>query len=96
MLNQAGISARIVQTLFLEDGRRRQTLVNYLQVFVGDQYALFDPQTGQQRQQNNQLLWEQNSGALLDLIGGRDSQVSFSIIAQEVPASRSKAFCLFL
>lgn len=88
MLNIAGIPARVVQTLYLEDGRRRQSLVSYLQVFSGEEYALFDPQTGHQGQQNNQLLWEQNSRSLLDLVGGRDSFVSFSIIAQEVPASR--------
>lgn len=88
MLNLAGIPARVVQTLFLEDGRRRQSLVSYLQVFSGNEYALFNPHTGQQGQQSNQLLWEHNSSSLLDLVGGRDSGVSFSIIAQEVPASR--------
>jgi hypothetical protein len=88
MLNLAGIPARVVQTLYLEDGRRRQSLVSYLQVFSGAEYALFNPQTGSQGQEANQLLWEQNSGSLLDLVGGRDSGVSFSIISQEVPASR--------
>lgn len=86
MLHKAGIPARVVQTLFLEDGRRRQVLVPYLQVFSGDRYALFDPQTGRQGQAENQLLWEQYSGSLLDLIGGRDSSVSFSIIHQEAAA----------
>jgi len=88
MLNLAGIPARVVQTLYLEDGRRRQSLVSYLQVFSGEEYALFHPQTGHQGQLGNQLLWEQNASSLLDLVGGRDSRVSFSIIAQEVPASR--------
>jgi hypothetical protein len=88
MLNLAGIPARVVQALYLEDGRRRQSLVSYLQVFSGDEYALFNPYTGQQGQMTNQLLWEQNSRSLLDLVGGRDSSVSFSIISQEVPASR--------
>lgn len=88
MLHHAGVPARIVQTLFLEDGRRRQSLVNYLQVFSGNEYALFDPETGQQGQKANQFLWEQYSGSLLDLVGGRRSSVSFSMIEQEVPASR--------
>ncbi len=88
LLNLADIPARVVQTLFLEDGRRRQSLVNYIQVFSGEKYVLFDPETGKQGQDANQLLWEHNSGVLLDLIGGRDSLVSFSIIRQEVPASR--------
>src|SRR5690606_18403395 len=87
ILHRADIPARIVQTLFLEDGRRRQSLVEYLQVFDGDRYALFDPSTGLQGQAQNQLLWEQYSGSLLDLTGGRNSNVSFSIISQEIPAT---------
>ena len=86
MLHKAGIAARVVQTLFLEDGRRRQPLIPYLQVFSGSEYALFDPHTGQQGQAENQILWEQYSGSLLDLMGGSDSSVSFSIIHQEAPA----------
>lgn len=88
ILNNADIPARVVQTLFLEDGRRRQPLVNYIQVFDGDKYALFDPLTGVQGQAENQLLWEHKNGALLDLMGGEDSSVSFAIIQQEIPASR--------
>lgn len=87
ILNSAGIPARVVQTLFLEDGRRRQSLVNYLQVFDGQDYTLFNPRTGRQGQAPNQLLWEQYAGGLLDLEGGHDSQVTFSMIKQEVPAS---------
>ena len=88
ILNQAGVPARVVQTLFLEDGRRRQSLVNYLQVFSGSDYALFNPATGVQGQAENQLVWEQYSSSLLDLIGGRRSNVSFSMIDQEVPVAK--------
>ncbi len=88
ILQRAGIPARVVQTLFLEDGRRRQPLVNYLQVFDGERYALFNPGTGSQGQAPNQLLWEQYSGPLLDLLGGQNSQVTFSIIRQEVSATQ--------
>lgn len=87
ILHRADIPARIVHTLFLEDGRRRQPLVEYLQVFDGTEYALFDTATGSQGQARNQLLWEQNSTSLLDLTGGRNSTLSFSIIRQEVPAT---------
>lgn len=49
MLNQADIPARvIVRALKLEDGRRRQQLIDYVQVFEGDKYDLFDPQSGLQ------------------------------------------------
>lgn len=88
MLQQTGIAAREVQVLTLEDGRRRQPLQTYLQVFQNGNYELFDPQTGRQGLQNNQLLWEYHSGPLLEVVGGRNSSVSFSIINQEVPLGR--------
>lgn len=72
----------------LEDGRRRQELVDYLQVFNSPtDYKLFNPQTGEQGRPANLLLWEYNSGALLDVTGGHNSRVSFSMIEQEQPVS---------
>ena len=88
MLHLAKVPARRVQALVLEDGRRRQNVVDMLQVFEGDRYWLIDPMTGEQGQKPNQLLWEQNSQSIIDLIGGENANVSFSMIEQEVPVSR--------
>ncbi|SMF20773.1 Inactive transglutaminase fused to 7 transmembrane helices [Alteromonadaceae bacterium Bs31] len=88
LLNQAEVPAREVLMLNLEDGRRRQPLVTYLQVFDGEEFQLFNPQTGKQGRGKNQMMWEYHSGALLDIIGGAKSNVWFSIIDQEVPASQ--------
>ncbi len=88
LLHRAGTPAREVLVLEMEDGRRRQLLQTYLQVFAGDEYKLFNPSTGEQGRKPNQLLWEYNSGPLLDLVGGRNSTVSFSMIDQEVPVGR--------
>lgn len=88
LLHRAGTPAREVLVLELEDGRRRQNLSTYLQVFSGEKYQLFNPVSGKQGQKPNQLLWEYDSGPLLDLVGGRNSTVSFSMIDQEVPVGR--------
>jgi hypothetical protein len=87
LLNNARVSARVVYALLLEDGRRRQQLIEYLQVFKNGDYELFNHQTGDQGQPKNLLLWEYNSAPLLDVTGGRNSRVTFSMIAQEQPAS---------
>ncbi|WP_024872709.1 inactive transglutaminase family protein [Tolumonas lignilytica] len=89
ILNQADIPARVVRALNLEDGRRRQRLVDYVQVFNGDKYDLFDPVTGVQGRPDNLLLWEYNSVPLLDVTGASKSQVSFSIIKKMVPVSKA-------
>ncbi len=88
MLHMAGIPAREVQALNLEDGRRRQQVVNLLQVFEGENYQLFDMHSGKPGKQTNQLLWEYYSAPLLDIVGGRNSRLSFSMIEQEVPVNR--------
>jgi hypothetical protein len=87
LLNNAGVPARVVHALMLEDGRRRQEPIAYLQVFNNDDYELFDHQTGTQGQPPNLLLWEYNSAPLLDVTGGRKSSVTFSMIEQEQPVS---------
>ncbi len=89
MLNQADIPARAVRALKLEDGRRRQYLVDYVQVFQGDKYDLFDPQTGVQGRPEKLMLWEYNSMPLLDVTGGNNSRVSFSIIKKEVAVAKA-------
>jgi len=88
LLEDARIPAREVLTLALEDGRRRQSLQPYLQVFNGDDYQIFDISTGMELQEQNRLLWEYQSGALIDLIGGSSSSVLFSVIDQDVPVSQ--------
>jgi hypothetical protein len=47
---------------------------------------LFDANTTQALQRDNLLLWDQSGRALLELIGGENSSVSFSMIKQEQPA----------
>ncbi|MGL5289481.1 MAG: inactive transglutaminase family protein, partial [Aeromonas sp.] len=88
LLNNAGVPTRVVHALKLEDGRRRQELVDYLQVFNSPtDYQLFNPKNGEQGRPANLLLWENNSSALLEVIGGHNSRVSFSMIEQEQPVS---------
>ncbi|WP_372985234.1 inactive transglutaminase family protein [Marinobacter sp.] len=86
MLNHAGIPARTADGLRLEDARRRQQLMPFLQIYNGDQWLTFDPQTAEQGLPENLLLWRQGSESLLDVVGGDNSEVSFSMLRQTVPA----------
>ncbi|BEH14011.1 MULTISPECIES: inactive transglutaminase family protein [Marinobacter] len=86
MLNHAGIPARTADALKLEDARRRQQLMQFLQIHNGDRWLTFDPRTAEQGVPENLLLWRQGSESLLDVVGGDNSQVSFSMLRQTVPA----------
>src|SRR5690554_161951 len=48
MLNHAGIAARTADALKLEDARRRQQLVPFLQIYNGERWLTFNPRTGEQ------------------------------------------------
>ena len=85
LLAVAGVPAREVQVLNLEDGRRRQKLMPYVQVFKGGDYWLFDLKTGLRASGQDKLMWEYQSSPLLELTGGSGASVTFSIIKQEIP-----------
>ena len=82
LLNYASVPARSVQVLLLEDGRRRQRLRDYVQVWDDDAWLLFDPASGPQTDTSNLLLWQTATPGVLEVLGGTYSRVSFSISRQ--------------
>ncbi|MDA1073789.1 MAG: inactive transglutaminase family protein [Proteobacteria bacterium] len=82
LLTSANVSARTVQGLELMEGRRRQSLTTYVQVWEQDRWQLYDPATGLITHTDNLLLWQTDSPSVLDIVGGTDSRVSFSMISQ--------------
>lgn len=86
ILNDAGVPARIADGLVLEDARRRQHLKPFLQIYNGEHWLTLDPKTAKQGLPKNVLLWRQDGPSLLDVVGGEQSKVSFSMIKQTVPS----------
>lgn len=86
LLNQAGIPARSALGLYLEDARRHQSLTRMVEVYDEGNWVLFNPYTGVQGVPDNLLLWHRGDAALLDVIGGSNSRIGFSMIYQTVPA----------
>lgn len=86
LLSMEEVPARTVATLTLEDGRRRQSVQPWVQVWdeQKEHWQLFNPQTGAEGKPNNLLIWSPDYQSLLDVIGGRQSDVSFSMIAQDI------------
>jgi hypothetical protein len=82
LLRSAGVPARVVQVLELEDGRRRQSLRSFVQVWDNDRWHLFSPAAGLVTNVENLLLWNTDTPAVLEVIGGSSSRVSFSMISQ--------------
>ncbi len=80
LLALEGISAHIVRGLYLNEGRRRQSLANFVEVYIGGQWLLFNQNSGESGKPKNFLIWQRGDQSLLDVIGGKNSKISFSII----------------
>lgn len=89
ILDLAQIPSRVVSVLDLEDGRRNRLLTTRVAVFEGTHYEIFDPNTGVSGIRENQLIWTNHSGSLLDIQGGKNGRVSFSIIEKNMPVVKA-------
>ncbi len=88
MLHKARVPATLVYGLDLQDGRRRQMLTPLLRVWSGDESQIFElpgqEHTSLLKQADAPLLlWEQRGAPVLDVVGGRDSGIRFSMLKRE-------------
>ena len=86
LLTRAKIPARIVRGLFLKDGRRRQSLYELIEVHDGSKWICFNQRTGTQGVPSNFVIWQRGGRSLIDLEGGEDSKVVFSVIRDIRPS----------
>jgi hypothetical protein len=84
LLSAAKIHNKVVGVIELEDGRRRQSIQHMNQIWDNSQWVLFSPESSEQQVQPNLLIWDESNVSLLDVVGGQNSKVHFSMIAQEI------------
>ncbi|MEM1432557.1 MAG: inactive transglutaminase family protein [Pseudomonadota bacterium] len=82
LLNEAGYAAQEVQVLVLEDGIRRQTLSPHVRVWDGEQWLLLDPSARVVNDQAASVLWQPRDAGVLEVTGGSNSNLTFSVIRQ--------------
>jgi hypothetical protein len=85
LLSLAGIPNRIVRGVVLEEGRRRQQLLDLIEVWDDDRWRIFDPRTATPGLPPRFVIWRRGDVSLLDVEGGSDSQVTFSILRSYRP-----------
>jgi hypothetical protein len=86
LLNHAGIPARLSMGLELEDARRYQSLKPVLEIFYEKKWTGINPETGIEGFPDNMLLWHREGKSVIDVTGGRDSEIRFSMLKQTLPA----------
>ncbi len=83
LLSFAGIPNKVVGVIELEDGRRRQSIQQMNQVWDGQKWVIFSPESVEGSKKTNLLVWDESNISLLDVVGGKNSKVHFTMIAQD-------------
>ncbi len=79
VLAGARIPSRMALVLSLHDGIKHGKLVPWLQVHDGKQWLSFDPTGSIAELPNNAFIWQVGASPLLDVTGGKNAMVDFSI-----------------
>ena len=83
MLQSRGIAATTVYGLVLDDGRRRQRLEPLLRVWSDDRSEVFPLSVEADERGLPLMLWQPTRGFVLEVIGGANSDLTFSMIRSE-------------
>lgn len=81
----ANIPHQTVKGLFLEDGRRRQTIDTLIEIHDGERWYIFNPSSAEQGLPENFFVWQRGEGSILDIIGGKESQLEFALVRNTLP-----------
>ena len=79
LLAAARIPARTIRGIYLQDRQRAAEIVPWLEVHDGTRWLYFDPLTGEQGLPDNFLLWWTGDEQLLEVDGGTDVEIRFSV-----------------
>lgn len=76
---------RMVRGVYLESGRRKQPLLEMVEILTSKDWVMVDPELGQVGVPDHFLPWQRGGVSLLDVTGGYDSRMNFSVISRTVP-----------
>jgi hypothetical protein len=85
LLSLRGIPSRFVRGLSLDGDARRADFLVLLEVHDGERWTLFDLDTGQPGIPVDFFVWQRGGVSLLDIEGGTNSEVTFSVTRSSLP-----------
>lgn len=86
LLALADVPAHEVRGIYLEDDRQQLEPQELLEVYIDQRWVMFDPATGRAGLPDNFFMWQRGGRSLLDVVGGRNSQVTFSVLRNNISA----------
>ncbi len=86
LLQMAEIPVNLVRGLQLEDGRRNQSLIPLVRMYVDGEWMLRNVELSSLDEALPLLIWLEGRPALLDVEGGENSNIRFAISEQRISA----------
>ncbi|MDD5034185.1 MAG: inactive transglutaminase family protein [Methylococcaceae bacterium] len=82
----ANIPARMTYVLHLTDGSKHAALTPWVEVYSGEEWQAFNPQTAEPGIPKEAIIWHVGNGPVLDISGGKFAKVEYSVTrhAQEM------------
>ncbi|WP_339671207.1 inactive transglutaminase family protein [Dasania marina] len=88
LLALAEIPAHIIRGIYLEDDRNRMSSDALVEIYDGNKWLVFSTKTGAKGLPDNFLVWQRGDVSMIDVEGGSHSAVTFSVLANDVPARK--------
>ncbi|VGO20202.1 inactive transglutaminase family protein [Pontiella sulfatireligans] len=87
LIIKGGYESHLIRALLLAETSTKQALQPMVVLIEDGQRYLFNWGTPQPQQQMNLLAWQRGGPSLIEIEGGRNATVEFSVIKQALPAS---------
>ncbi len=88
VLKIAKIESRVIRGLRLQDGLTQRSISTFIEIYVEKQWHLIDSRDMTEIPTNEVILWPVNTRGLLDVYGGKNSSIHFSVLKQQKNISR--------
>lgn len=86
LLSLAELPAHLIRGLYLESERKGVQPEELVEVYIDGQWQIFDPISGIAGLPENYFMWQRGGLSLLDVTGGSNSSVTFSVIGNNIAA----------
>lgn len=86
LLAEADVPAHIIRGIHLRNRTYNDPPVELVEVYTGKQWQVYDPATGAAGLPDDFFIWQRGGPSLLDVVGGYNSKIRFSVLSNVIPA----------
>ncbi len=88
LLSTAGIPSRLAVGLEIHSTKRAQYPLYFIEIYNNDRWIIFNPITAKQGVPEGTILWRRGGDSLVDVLGGKHSSISFSVVKSPLSAKQ--------